>query len=69
MGASIGVGTTQGQNNMSIECGGLWVWGLFGGVNLPPAGSGNLGPTGAHIGSGVGVGAGCSMMWTDYMKI
>lgn len=68
LGTSVGVGTTQGKGNMSVECGGLWGWGLFGGVNLPPAGSGEF-LTGGFLGTGVGLGGGCSMMWTDYVKI
>lgn len=69
IGASVGVGKTLGNDNMSVECAGLYGGGLFGGVSLPPNGSGDLGITGAHLGAGFGLGAGCSMMWTDYTKL
>ena len=69
IGGSIGVDTIQGKDNMGAECSGLLGTGLSGAISVPPAGSGEIGITGANIGAGFGVGGGCSIMWTDYTKI
>lgn len=69
IGASAGIGKTLGKDNMSLQCAGFLPYGLSASIDLPPNDSGNLGITGAHLGTGVGLGGGCSMMWTDYTKL